>query len=61
MKTNIYLDDKEIKIIRNYTDEMISLFNEKDMIQEGESIYLITEDIYVTREELQKLKKVITK
>ena len=48
MGTYIQLDEKEIKLLRDYVDDMIKLFGERDMIQEGEALYLSTEEIYVT-------------
>ena len=36
---------------------MIKLFGERDMIQEGEALYLSTEEIYVTRQDFEILRK----
>ena len=57
MGTYIQLDEKEIKLLRDYVDDMIKLFGERDMIQEGETLYLSTEEIYVTRQDFEILRK----
>ena len=57
MGTYIQLDEKEIKLLRDYVDHMIKLFGERDMIQEGEALYLFTEEIYVTRQDFEILRK----
>ena len=57
MGTYIQLDEKEIKLLRDYVDDMIKLFGERDMIQEGEALYLSTEEIYVTRQDFEILRK----
>ena len=36
---------------------MIKPFGERDMIQEGEALYLSTEEIYVTRQDFEILRK----
>lgn len=61
MKIKIELEDKQIKIIRNYADEMINLFNETDMIKEGESIYLETENIRVNKKDFERIKNLLKK
>lgn len=61
MKIKIELEDKQIKIIRNYADEMINLFNEIDMVKEGESIYLETENIRVNKKDFERIKNLLKK
>lgn len=61
MKIKIELEDKQIKIIRNYADEMINLFNETDMVKEGESIYLETEKIRVNKKDFERIKNLLKK
>ncbi len=61
MKIKIELEDKQIKIIRNYADEMINLFNETDMVKEGESIYLETENIRVNKKDFERIKNLLKK
>lgn len=61
MKIKIELEDKQIKIIRNYADEMINLFNETDMVKEGEFIYLETENIRVNKKDFERIKNLLKK
>lgn len=61
MKIKIELEDKQIKIIRNYADEIINLFNETDMVKEGESIYLETENIRVNKKDFERIKNLLKK
>lgn len=61
MKIKIELEDKQIKIIRNYADEMINLFNETDMVKEWESIYLETENIRVNKKDFERIKNLLKK
>ena len=61
MKIKIELEDKQIKIIRHYADEMINLFNETDMVKEGESIYLETENIRVNKKDFERIKNLLKK
>ncbi|MFZ2186138.1 MAG: hypothetical protein WAV43_04770 [Streptococcus parauberis] len=61
MKIKIELEDKQIKIIRNYAEEMINLFNETDMVKEGESIYLETENIRVNKKDFERIKNLLKK
>lgn len=48
----IDLTEKEIFVIRDYIEDMISLFDEKDMISESEPLYLSHSNITVYKQEL---------
>lgn len=54
---NMELSTKEKVITKSYIKEMIALFSEKDMLSEGDCIYLPTENIYITKGELILLEK----
>ena len=67
MLNDLFFDGKDV-VRRNvtprhanqlldYVDDMIKLFGERDMIQEGEALYLSTEEIYVTRQDFEILRK----
>lgn len=38
---NVYLEEKEVLIVRNYIEEMLALFEEKDVIDKGDRISIV--------------------
>lgn len=53
----VNLNTKELTIIKGYVEEMLDLYEEKDMLEEDEAIYLSNEDIDIYKNELLQLNK----
>ncbi|MGL5439081.1 MAG: hypothetical protein ACRDA4_01665 [Filifactoraceae bacterium] len=53
------METNEIKIIKDYAEDMIDLFNQSDSMKEGEELYLSREKIYVNKKDFEKLRKIL--
>ncbi len=54
---NVYLEEREVLIVRNYIEEMLALFEEKDVINKGDRIYSMDYKIAFSKEDFLKLKE----
>ncbi len=53
----IKLNNKEFSIIKNYINEMLTLYDERDMINENEAIHLINSKLIIYKQDLINLDK----